>query len=80
MKGLLSNSSSFIWQRFKRRPFTTSGPDSFQSFFSPDYIKAIYCNSRRQTRLLVFLPQTLLLLYAADEFVIRSGPPLFLLV
>lgn len=61
----LSNSSSFIWQHFKCSPFTTSRRDSFHSqgrvlcfFVLPKYIKAIYCNSRRQTSLLVFLPQT----------------------
>lgn len=62
----LSNSSSFIWQHFKYSPFTMSRRDSFHSrgrvlflFVLPEYIKAIYCNSRRQTSLLVFLPQTL---------------------
>lgn len=83
----LSNSSSFIWQHFKCSPFTASRRDSFHSqgrvlcfFFSvlPKYIKAIYCNSRRQTSLLVFLPQTALpLLYVADEFVRCLRPPLF---
>lgn len=60
----LSNSSSFIWQHFKCSPFTTSRRDSLHSrgrvllFLKPKYIKAIYCNNRRQTSLLVFLPQT----------------------
>lgn len=85
----LSNSSSFIWQHFKCSPFTASRRDSFHSqgrvlcflgFFSPvlpKYIKAIYCNGRRQTSLLVFLPQTALpLLYVADEFVRCLRPPL----
>lgn len=60
----LSNSSSFIWQHFKCSRLPRLDETAFTAgveycfFLKPKYIKAIYCNNRRQTFLLVFLPQT----------------------
>lgn len=45
--------------RLDETAFTAWVGYCFFFFFQPKYIKAIYCNSRRQTSLLVFLPQTL---------------------